>query len=155
MRKKMFANFTFMDKKRVQTMAGKGFESRIEKSRWKDQQVQFVRDLGAPNPSQKLTHWKNRGVSKEYCNAAAEMLGCEPHEISAVKPIAPRKASGQKLPDGASMVIAIAKNFDGEQWAALAEAATWIKGGKMLSAVDPPASKTNDGGMVTTAGQTS
>lgn len=44
---------------------------------------EFAALLGYSNP-QNMTNWKVRGVPPSHAIVAAEILGCEPHEISEI-----------------------------------------------------------------------
>lgn len=65
-----------------QSEKGRLFSERCKRKglKW----AKIARELGVS--PQNITHWRQRGVSAEYANAVAALLGCHPSEISIAKP---------------------------------------------------------------------
>lgn len=61
--------------------AGMEFERILGLSPFK--KSEFARLMGVENP-QNITHWYKRGVPAKFANKAAQLLECEPEQISVI-----------------------------------------------------------------------
>lgn len=131
-----------MTKEQPITSEGKRFAALLKKRDMGSSE--FARKVGFGTLAQNVNNWMRRGVPATHANLVAHMLGCRPEEISQVIPAPDVQVDREPMPalsDGQRMVLTLCEGFGPKQFAALAQAATWILEGRELKPGDFPNKK--------------